>query len=346
MTRKLKYIIIQLDHARGACEGNVGIAREKKGKEMKRMRFVTKGLVLLMMGAMLAGCSDTATEDSSESKKSSVEEQTSSEEKSTEAESADASTAASTAASTDAGTEESSGEVESSSSEETSQAGPVGGNEDLVAAYAEELKNFTMEGKMISMKMNMASQGLDVDIEMKMGSTDDVSYLYMGVPVSGSAASNCIEMYFLKDSSAYLKMNAAGQETIYKTANLDQETADEMNLAGSFSEVTGGISDQTDNMEYFGQENVDGTNYDVCKVKKADGVDEMYVYFNVMTKQMEHIKAVEDGQTVMMQILPMEVKGVPAGFESAVEQDGETFAMTMMMGMVNLFYGTGGINLD
>ena len=326
----------------GACEGDVRIAREKKGKKMKRMKFVTKGLVLLMMGAMLAGCSDAATEDSSESKKSNVEEQTGSEEKSTEAESTDASTDAST----ESGTEESSGEVESSTSTEASQAGPVGGNEDLVAAYAEEMKNFTMEGKMIYMKMNMASQGLDVDIEMKMGSADDMSYLYMGVPASGSSASNSMEMYFLKDSSAYLKMNTAGQEAIYKTTNLDQETADEMHIAGSFSDVTNGINDLTDNMEYFGQENVDGTNYDVCKVKDADDVEEMYVYFNVMTKQVERIKAVEDGQTIMMQILPMEVKGVPADYESAVEQDGETFAMTMMMGMVNLFYGAGGISLD
>ena len=309
---------------------------------MKKMRFVTKGLVLLMMGVMLAGCSDKATVKDEDKKTESEESKKASKEDSKEA--------SQEGSKEDASSEAGSSEVSSSEEISGGDLKPIneGGNggsaqgSDLVQEYRDSLKNFSMEGKMISYDMNMAEEGMDIDLAMKFGVKDGGSYMYLAVPTQDGGASS-LEFIYLADQAAYLRIVIPGEDPVaYMTKNLDPEEASDMNIVGDLSGLTTGENGDIPEMEYVGEETIGGVKYDV--LKPVDDDTGICAYFNPKTKELEKMTVEAEGQKILMSILPMdfELKPIPG----AEEQDSESFAMTMMMGMLGVIYSAGGFDLD
>ena len=305
---------------------------------MKRMKFVTKGLVLLLMGVMLAGCGDKATVKEEDKKTEAEDGKKDSKENSKED------------SKEDSKSDEGSSEVASSEEISSGDLKPINdgggsssqGGAGLVEEYRDSLKNFSLEGRMISYDMNMAEQGMDIDLDMKFGVKDGSSYMYLAVPTEDGQPSS-LEFIYLSDQAAYLKIVIPGEDpVVYMTKNLDPEEASDMNLVGDLSGLATGENGDIPEMEYVGEETIGGVKYDVLKPVDEEG--DICAYFNPKTKELEKMAVESDGQKILMSILPMDMDLQP--IPGAEEQDSESFAMTMMMGMLSVIYSAGGFDLD
>ena len=297
------------------------------------MSFVTKGLALLLMGAMLAGCGSTSDKkqesDSVEESSSAVSEvKESTEDASTE----DASTedASTEDASTEESTEESSVASTDESTQETSQAS---GKESSgsVAEYEEYFKNFTLEDKKLTLSLEEEVSGVKVAIDMTVGNNDGNTFIYMSVPSKEAGKNNEMSAYFMKDHNAYVEFNVVGEEPVaQRTSDMDPKTADQLNLASGFVNLS---EDGNLSLKYLGQETIDGVNYDV--LQPADS-DEVSLYVNLATKEWEILKAVEGEQEVVAYILPSDKIVLPAKYASAEEVGSDDFIMTVYFGMMGI----------
>lgn len=296
---------------------------------MKKMSFVTKGLALLLMGAMLAGCGDKATESTADDKQqeSSVEEKSSeasAEKESTVSESVEESTEDSSVASTDASTEESS---QASGKESSGSA----------TGYEEYFKNFSMDGKKLTVDMDEEVNGQTVAINMTVGNNDGCNYIYMSVPSTEAGKNNEMSAYFMKDKTAYVEFSVVGEDPVaQRTSEMDPETADQLNLAGGLVNIG---EDGNLSLNNLGQETIDGVTYDV--LQPADS-EEVKLYVNVATKEWEMLKASEGGQDVVAYILPCDKIELPANYASAEEVGADDFIMTLYFGMMGILSGVNG----
>ena len=308
------------------------VGRREEKREMKKMKFVTKGLALLMMGVMLAGCSDKATEPSESTKQESVSDEKSSEVASSEEKSSE-----------EKSSEEASSEVASSeekSSEATSTEASVetqtitGDADALVAEYEEYFKNFSLDGKMFSMHLEGEEDGMKINFDMKFGAKDGNSFLQIAMP--GQADANSLTAYFMKDSTAYMEVKVAGSDPVLqKTTGMDSATADQLNPGSSLVNLGADGSNEV-KLAYVKEETIDGVTYDVLKAADSDDV---LVYMNQNTKEWEKMMAKTEGQEVMVDILAAADFSLPASFASAEEVDADTFTMTLAFGMIGMMAG-------
>lgn len=300
----------------------------KDEKEMKKMSFVTKGLALLLMGAMLAGCGDKATESASDDK----QQESSVEEKSSESSEVKESTEE---ASTEESTEESSVASTEESAQESSQA--TSQSSGSATGYEEYFKNFSMDGKKLTIDMDEEVNGQKVAVKMAVGNNDGNNYIYMSVPSQEAGKNNEMSAYFMSDKTAYVEFSVVGEEPVaQRTSGLDPETADQLNLAGglvNFSE-DGNLS-----LNNLGQETIDGVTYDVLQPVDSE---EVTLYVNVATKEWEMLKASEGGQEVVAYILPCEKIELPANYASAEEVGSDDFTMTLVFGMMGILSSVSG----
>jgi len=296
----------------------------KDEKEMKKMSFVTKGLALLLMGAMLAGCGDKATESTADDK----QQESSVEDKSSESSEVKESTEeASTEESGAASSEESS----AASTEESTQAS-VG-----ATSYEEYFKNFSMEGKKLTLNLEEDVDGKKITVDMVVGNKDGNNFLYMSVPSKEEGKNNEMSAYFMKDQTAYAEFKVVGEDTVaQKTSGMDPAMADQLNLAGSFVNFS---EDGDFSMKSLGQETIDGVTYEVLQI---EGSEEAKFYVNAATKEWEILKASESGQEVVAYILPCEKIELPADYASAEEVGSEDFTMTLMYGMMGIIASVSG----
>jgi len=315
---------------------------------MKKMKFVTKGLALLMMGAMLAGCSDKATESSEdktrEKVESSIDEST---DESNVEESSSVESSVEESSSVDDVVVESTS-IEESVTESTSEeqnngigteveVGSADKNE-LLAKYKDYFTNYSMDKIKLSMEMTGESMGEMLTINMDVSIWEGSTYLYLGVPASKSS----LEIYVMSDSNAYLAMKYAGQEPLYyKTSGLDQETADDMNIAG---ELVGATSNANFDLEYVRAEEIDGVLYDVLKSNDTSAAQELFIYMNRETGTLAKMYANESGMEMKVDIKEITSPiTVSDEFAKAQEIDAESFSMNMIFGMAGL---TTGASLD
>ena len=291
---------------------------------MKKMKFVTKGLALLMMGVMLAGCSDKATESSESTKQESVSENKSSEAASSEATSSEV-----------ASSEETSSEASSESVETSSEAQNQTGDTDArVAEYEEYFKNFSLDGKMFSMHLEGEEDGMKINFDMKFGAKDGNSFLQIAMP--GQADTNSLTAYFMKDNTAYMELKVAGSDPVLqKTTGMDSSTADQLNPGSSLVNL-GSEGSNDVKLAFVKEETIDGVTYDV--LKSADS-DDVLVYMNQNTKEWEKMKAKAEGQEVMVDILAAADFSLPASFANAEEVEADAFTMTLAFGMIGMMAG-------
>ena len=305
---------------------------------MKKMKFVTKGLALLMMGVMLAGCSDKATDASESTKQESVSDDKSSEVTSSEVTSSEASSseASSSEATSSEATSSEATSSEATSTETSSEAQSQTGSSDdaRVAEYEEYFKNFKMENKMFSMHLEGEEDGVKINFDMKFGAKDGNSFLQLSMPGQGDA--NSLTAYFMKDNSAYMELKIAGSDPVMqKTTGMDSAVAEQLN-PGSELVNLGADGNNDVKLAFVKEETIDGVVYDVLKPVDSD---EAFVYMNQKTKEWEKMKAKADGQEVMVDILPADDFSLPASFASAEEVDSETFTMTLAFGMIGMMAG-------
>ena len=303
---------------------------------MKKMKFVTKGLALLMMGVMLAGCSDKAAEPSESTKQESVSDEKSSEASSSEAASSEV--ASNEASSSEASSSEASSSEASSSeasSESSSQEQGQTGNVDdaRVAEYEAYFNNFKMDDKMFSMHYEGEQDGMKLNFDMSFGAKDGESFLQIALP--GQGDTNSLTAYFLKDNTAYMELKVAGSDPVLqKTTGMDSSTVDQLNPGSSLVNL-GENNNNNVKLAFVKEETIDGVAYDV--LKPADS-DDVFVYMNQNTKEWEKMKANADGQDIMVDILPADFS-MPASFASAEEVDSDTFTMTLAFGMIGMMAG-------
>jgi hypothetical protein len=305
---------------------------------MKKMKFVTKGLALLMMGVMLAGCSDKATDASESTKQESVSEDKSSEATSSEVATGEASSseATSSEATSSEATSSEATSSEATSTETSSEAQSQTGSSDdaRVAEYEEYFKNFKMENKMFSMHLEGEEDGVKINFDMKFGAKDGNSFLQLSMPGQGDA--NSLTAYFMKDNSAYMELKIAGSDPVMqKTTGMDSAVAEQLN-PGSELVNLGADGNNDVKLAFVKEETIDGVVYDVLKPVDSD---EAFVYMNQKTKEWEKMKAKADGQEVMVDILPADDFSLPASFASAEEVDSENFTMTLAFGMIGMMAG-------
>ncbi len=305
---------------------------------MKKMKFVTKGLALLMMGVMLAGCSDKATDASESTKQESVSEDKSSEATSSEVATGEASSseATSSEATSSEATSSEATSSEATSTETSSEAQSQTGSSDdaRVAEYEEYFKNFKMENKMFSMHLEGEEDGVKINFDMKFGAKDGNSFLQLSMPGQGDA--NSLTAYFMKDNSAYMELKIAGSDPVMqKTTGMDSAVAEQLN-PGSELVNLGADGNNDVKLAFVKEETIDGVVYDVLKPVDSD---EAFVYINQKTKEWEKMKAKADGQEVMVDILPADDFSLPASFASAEEVDSENFTMTLAFGMIGMMAG-------
>lgn len=320
---------------------------------MKKMKLVTKGLVLLMMGVMLAGCSDSseASEESSKQEAASkeaamsVENSGSSEEKQGSTEESESQQQVID----DIEETKSSSEAETKPTIETPETetkNPDAGVQvpsdyaDLEKEYNDYFQNVQMEGKQFVFDMDMSSYGMDVTLSMRFGAKDGASFMYIGLPTNGSNEENGFELYVMKDSTAYLRMAFAGQDpVIYKTEHLSDDNASSLNFAEGLVDIEQG--DRNVKLTYDHAETVNGVKYDVLKSE-----DDYYVYMNSQTKEWEIMKVTQDDQDYLIYVKSIDGVTLPDGYKTAKVIDEEEFASNMMMGLMTLLISTGSYNLD
>lgn len=316
------------------------------------------------MGAMLAGCSDKGSESSEEETKKKVEastddeassdeetQSTSDEQNSSVAEPSDSVTESSSVA------EPSSSDVEVTSEaepEESKAAEPNGSanlqgeeievseakQKELIAKYEEYFKNFSMESFMIDMTMNGDMMGQKLTVDVKVGISDGDTYMYIAIP----STKNSMELYFLKDSTAYMKLDVQGEApAYYVTKDLDQETADEMNFAGGFVGATTGEGVE---LQYVRSEEINGIIYDVIKPMGNDVEQDMLIYMNRETCTWEKAYVEEDEVEMIADVASLNGPiTVPGDFDTAMELDGQSFSYALIFGMAGLT-GANSFDLD
>lgn len=332
---------------------------------MKKWNFITRALVLLLMGAMLAGCSDKGSESSEEETKKKVEastddEASSDEETQSTSDEQNSSVAAtiesvpeSSSVAEPAGGKEVTGEAEPET-EEPKEVEPNGnanpqGNEievgdakqkELIAKYEEYFKNFSMESFMIDMTMNGDMMGQKLTVDVKVGISDGDTYMYIAIP----STKNSMELYFLKDSTAYMKLDVQGEApAYYVTKDLDQETADEMNFAGGFVGATTGEGVE---LQYVRSEEINGIIYDVIKPMGNDVEQDMLIYMNRETCTWEKAYVEEDEVEMIADVASLnDPITVPSDFDTAMELDGQSFSYALIFGMAGLT-GANSFDLD
>ncbi|MBR4733170.1 MAG: hypothetical protein IK081_10425 [Lachnospiraceae bacterium] len=296
---------------------------------MKKMSFVTKGLALLLMGAMLAGCGDKATESSSDDKQqeSSVEDK-SSESSEVKESTEDASTEESTEESSVASTDESTQESSQAADKESSGS---------ATGYEEYFKNFSMEGKKLTIDMEEELNGQKVSINMTVGNENGNNYVYMSVPSQEAGKNNEMIAYFMNDQTAYAEFSIVGEDPVaQKTTGMDPATAEQLNLAGNIVNLS---EDGNISLKKLGQETIDGVTYDVLQLADSE---EATLYVNLETKEWEILKAAEGEQEVVAYILPCEKIELPAAYASAEEVGSDDFLMTVYFGMMGIISGVSG----
>ncbi|MBR4606607.1 MAG: hypothetical protein IKO41_10345 [Lachnospiraceae bacterium] len=305
---------------------------------MKKMKFVTKGLVLLMMGVMLAGCSDKATDASESTKQESVSEDKSSEATSSEVATGEASgsEATSSEATSSEATSSEASSSEATSTETSSEAqGQTGSVDDArIAQYEEYFKNFSMDNKLFSMHLEGEEDGVKINFDMKFGAKDGNSFLQIAMP--GQGDTNSLTAYFMKDNSAYMELKVAGSDPVMqKTTGMDSAVAEELNPGRELVNI-GPENNEDVKLAFVREETIDGVAYDVLKPVDSD---EALVYMNQKTKEWEKMMAKADGQEVLVDILPADDFSLPASYATAEEVDSETFTMTLAFGMIGLMAG-------
>ena len=305
---------------------------------MKKMKFVTKGLALLMMGVMLAGCSDKATDASESTKQESVSEDKSSEATSSEVATGEASgsEATSSEATSSEATSSEASSSEATSTETSSEAqGQTGSVDDArIAQYEEYFKNFSMDNKLFSMHLEGEEDGVKINFDMKFGAKDGNSFLQIAMP--GQGDTNSLTAYFMKDNSAYMELKVAGSDPVMqKTTGMDSAVAEELNPGRELVNI-GPENNEDVKLAFVREETIDGVAYDVLKPVDSD---EALVYMNQKTKEWEKMMAKADGQEVLVDILPADDFSLPASYATAEEVDSETFTMTLAFGMIGLMAG-------
>ena len=301
---------------------------------MKKMKFVTKGLVLLLMSAMLAGCGDSEPAKSSDDDK---QQESSVDSKSSEADSksSEADDQSSAVDASSSAVDDQSSAVDASSSEV--QAGNNGDNADLIAKYEEYFKNYTFDGKKFSIDMTMEEEGMTISFKMEFGASNGDSMLYLGMP-GQDGSNNSMTAYFMKDKSAYLALEISGQEpTVQKTTNMDQSVAEQMNPAGGI--VDAAADGAAVDLVYVKEETIDGVLYDV--VKPAGEDQEFFIYMNRATGEWELMKGEAEGQEIVAYILDMDPITIPASYANAEEIESDSFAMSLAFGMMGVMAGAG-----
>lgn len=306
---------------------------------MKKMSFVTKALVLLLMGTMLAGCSDDKPAKEAEKTEESVsksEESKKTEESKTEENKTEESTSAQN-------TEETSETQNFGGGSEVNGGGI--GDEELEAKYEEYFKNLDFDGKKISLVYTGdLGTGTESTMTMEFGSKDGSALLYIAAPASSGATNSCT-IYFLEDKSAYLGISIAGEEEeYYKTAKLDDETFDSMNLASGLVDLDNTEREETD-LVYVGEQTIDGVLYDELYQNDPEAGEDpgtrVYVYMNKKTGELGKIKSMVEGEEMFIDILPMDSIKLPAEFDNAQEQEAEDFTYTMAFAMLGVMMGGG-----
>ena len=305
---------------------------------MKKMKFVTKGLALLMMGVMLAGCSDKATDASESTKQESVSEDKSSEATSSEVATGEASgsEATSSEATSSEATSSEASSSEATSTETSSEAQSQTGSSDdaCIAQYEEYFKNFSMDNKLFSMHLEGEEDGVKINFDMKFGAKDGNSFLQIAMP--GQGDTNSLTAYFMKDNSAYMELKVAGSDPVMqKTTGMDSAVAEELNPGRELVNI-GPENNEDVKLAFVREETIDGVAYDVLKPVDSD---EALVYMNQKTKEWEKMMAKADGQEVLVDILPADDFSLPASYATAEEVDSETFTMTLAFGMIGLMAG-------
>ncbi|MBR6151320.1 MAG: hypothetical protein IKQ25_08550 [Lachnospiraceae bacterium] len=305
---------------------------------MKKMKFVTKGLALLMMGVMLAGCSDKATDASESTKQESVSNDKSSEATSSEVATGEASgsEATSSEATSSEATSSEASSSEATSTETSSEAqGQTGSVDDArIAQYEEYFKNFSMDNKLFSMHLEGEEDGVKINFDMKFGAKDGNSFLQIAMP--GQGDTNSLTAYFMKDNSAYMELKVAGSDPVMqKTTGMDSAVAEELNPGRELVNI-GPENNEDVKLAFVREETIDGVAYDVLKPVDSD---EALVYMNQKTKEWEKMMAKADGQEVLVDILPADDFSLPASYATAEEVDSETFTMTLAFGMIGLMAG-------
>ncbi|MBQ9488698.1 MAG: hypothetical protein IJU80_02065 [Lachnospiraceae bacterium] len=305
---------------------------------MKKMKFVTKGLALLMIGVMLAGCSDKATDASESTKQESVSNDKSSEATSSEVATGEASgsEATSSEATSSEATSSEASSSEATSTETSSEAqGQTGSVDDArIAQYEEYFKNFSMDNKLFSMHLEGEEDGVKINFDMKFGAKDGNSFLQIAMP--GQGDTNSLTAYFMKDNSAYMELKVAGSDPVMqKTTNMDSAVAEELNPGRELVNI-GPENNEDVKLAFVREETIDGVAYDVLKPVDSD---EALVYMNQKTKEWEKMMAKADGQEVLVDILPADDFSLPASYATAEEVDSETFTMTLAFGMIGLMAG-------
>ena len=305
---------------------------------MKKMKFVTKGLALLMMGVMLAGCSDKATDASESTKQESVSNDKSSEATSSEVATGEASgsEATSSEATSSEATSSEASSSEATSTETSSEAqGQTGSVDDArITQYEEYFKNFSMDNKLFSMHLEGEEDGVKINFDMKFGAKDGNSFLQIAMP--GQGDTNSLTAYFMKDNSAYMELKVAGSDPVMqKTTGMDSAVAEELNPGRELVNI-GPENNEDVKLAFVREETIDGVAYDVLKPVDSD---EALVYMNQKTKEWEKMMAKADGQEVLVDILPADDFSLPASYATADEVDSETFTMTLAFGMIGLMAG-------
>ena len=293
------------------------------------MKFVTKGLVLLMMGAMLAGCSDQSSAGA-EGKQGSVESSQAVQDKDPDK----SSEVVNDNASSDDGsvTESSSEDVQVSVSESTEDGDVTtvdsAKQDELVAKYKEYFKNYDQSNILFDINVKGEESGIKIDLNMKIAVNDGNTYMNYSVPGGGS-----MDLYVV-DNMAYLKLESQGTAQYYKSNGLDDSSLNEMNLANNLTDAAG----DNDHIKYYGTKVINGKTYDIL-TSDEDGTD-VFFYMNRETGEWERLTAEQDGMTMEATVSPAAgVINVPAEFASAEEIDSQELYVNMAFGIYALMAG-------
>ena len=302
---------------------------------MKKMSFVTKALVLLLMGAMLAGCSDNKAVEK-ESEKTEESASKSEESKKTQESTSEESKSS---AETETGTEETSSTENFGSGADINGGGLFNGT--LEEKYEEYFKTFDFDGKKISLVYTGdLGMGTESTLKMEFGSKDGSSMIYIGAPAASGGMNEC-SIYFLADKSAYLGIAVQGETPeYYKTSQLDEETFNSMNLAGSLVDLEETENGDVD-LVYVGEKTLDGVLYDELYIndETSDSDTRVYVYMDKKTGELGKMKGLIEGEEMYIDIIPMDAVKLPAGFDNAQEQEAEDFTYTMAFAMLGVMMG-------
>ena len=312
---------------------------------MRKSKFMTKCLALILSaGLVLSGCGDKANVEDvasssvEQSVENSVEQSTeNSVEQSTE-NSTEQSAGSSVEQSAESSTEQS---AESTESVEAKQVTDISQVSDWAAHYKEFFKNYNFDGKQMKFHFEGEESGMQINMDMVIGTKDGES-CFLFVIKGQDGSDNTLSVYALKDKTAYLDMAVAGQgRTIYKTSSLDEDSLGSMNMA---EEYVGGDMEQ---LEYVGEETIDGVLYDVLKMQvESEEKAEALYYVDREDQELKKIAVSSDELQMDGVISDLDKVALPSGLDAAEEVDSETFAMTMVFGLIGIIASASGADLS